>query len=840
MANWLGGWEHRIAITIDHTTVDAALTHFPVRVPLSVSCGKDSQDLTAVFDELGTEYLKIAITSDDGKTQLYVEVEKWDFATEKAELWVSKIGWSISDTVDTIIYLYYDVNHGDNTTYVGVPNDAIVHNVWDANFVLVDHMQDDPDNAHTRDSTIYGHDGTKKGADEPIEEVGLIGEQQDFDGINDYISHGDQAEYSFGANTDFELEFIFKGTVIPVSFTDILSKKHNHGTALPGYAAYLASITGCVRFQLSDGINRKDIDSLTAITDGAFHHIACAADRDGNAEIFKNGASDSAQVAIGAVGDIDAAKVLFIGGSTTIARYNDCDLDEIRISNTLRSAAWRKATYNTCFDTFLSFGDVEGVTGVLINDAEIQIRKESLSIDLRIEERSIAEFTVVDRLGTATYQKGQSVWIYGNDGVLLFGGVIETPEKVAMSPKGGLWHPIRCIDWHYLADKRLVALSYLATAAGTIVEGIRSTYLADEGVTVGNIEAGPDIVEAVFNYARASDCFDKLAELANKIWFIDEDKKLYFQARDITAAPWAAFAATNIDNCRWSGGNPKYRNRQYIRGGKATTGLEQTENFIGDAKQNAFTVSFPIASTPSGATGSVKINAGADLTMGIKGLDAPGDFECYWAKGDPTIYFTAVPALNDAIEVKYYGLYDILVLVEDDAAIAAQLAVEGSGTGFVDQIDDEPKLTDQDASIDAGQAKLAKFAVAGQRLLYSTVETGLKPGQLQPVTYTAFGLAATDMLIEAVHIWTEGENHVIYDITAIQGPVTGSWTDYFKALAHMKHEIIERLNVGSEQILIILAEFEGHVEVRDELATIATACPFPAADLYPEPTLYPC
>ncbi len=586
--------------------------------------------------------------------------------------------------------------------------------------------------------------------------------------------------------------------------------------------------------------------------------------------------------------------------------------------------------------------------------AEIQdLKKGSLSVELRIEERSIAEFTLVDRQGTATYQKGQPVAIYDKTDTRIFGGVIETPEKVAMSPKGGLWHPVRCIDWHYLADKRLVASSYLNKTPKYIITDIITKYLASEGVSIGEIEASTDtenwtlptgftdpdgawtdepkaydddlatwaiclvagnswgsflqlempenscnqvrfyatsfggdidevdidiyydsawhhifqgafatgmwevyscssqfitearirfhndaapggfaylrelqfdlgltIKEVVFNYARASDCFDKLAVLANKIWFIDEYKALYFQARDTTDALWSADAATNIDNCRWSGGNPKYRNRQYIRGGKATTTLEQTENFIGDAKQNAFTVQYPLAKTPSGATGSIKVAGGADLTMGIKGLDAPGDFQAYWNKGDKTIYITTTPGLADAIEVKYYGLYDILVLVEDAGAIAAQLAVEGSGTGYVEEISDEPKLIDQDASIDAGKAKLAKFAVAGQRLLYSTVETGLKPGQLQPVTYTAFGLTATDMLIEAVSVWTDGENHVVYEITAIQGPVTGSWTDYFKALAAMKHEIIERLNVGSEQILIILAEFEGHVAVSGELTDV--------------------
>lgn len=439
---------------------------------------------------------------------------------------------------------------------------------------------------------------------------------------------------------------------------------------------------------------------------------------------------------------------------------------------------------------------------IVVVDGEVPyLRKGGTTVDLRIEERGVAEFTIVDIAGTASYQKGQPVTIYDTTDTRIFGGVIDSVETSAMSPTGGLYHFVQCADNHYFADKRLVAESYLATAAGTIVSDIITNYLAAEGITEGNIEAGPDIVEAVFNYVRASDCFDALAEKAAKVWFIDENKALYFQARDITAAPWNATTDEMMKQTPLLlGGNPMYRNRQYIRGGKGTT-LEQTETFVADGEQNAFTVSFPIAKVPT----SIKIDGGAALTMGIKGLDAPGDFEAYWNKGDATITLTTPPAAAEEVEVKYYGMFDILVLVEDPAQIASQLAIEGSGTGYVDDISDEPKLIDQDASIDSARAKLAKFSVAGQRFFYQTTDTGLKPGQLQQIDYLTLGLNAVDMLIESVVVRGIGEL-VTYDITAIVGPEMGSWEQYFKSLADMKHEVIERLNVGTEQILIILVE----------------------------------
>jgi len=290
--------------------------------------------------------------------------------------------------------------------------------------------------------------------------------------------------------------------------------------------------------------------------------------------------------------------------------------------------------------------------------------------------------------------------------------------------------------------------------------------------------------------------------------------------RTTTAAPWNATAADMIKGtARWSGGNPKYRNRQYIRGGKGTTAV-QTEKFIGDGKQIAFTVGFLFQRVPT----SVTVEDLGAQSIGIKGIDEAKD--CYWNKGDATLTFVVAPGAGKEIEVVYYGQFDILVLAEDVKAIAEQLAIEGAGTGYVDDIADEPKLDNKDASIDTARAKLAKFAVPGQRLKYQTLTTGLRPGQLQTVDYPELGLNNAAMLIEAVELQGFGAN-TRHNITAIQGPTMGSWVDLFKALAYMKTEVIERLNIGSEQLLIILVDSKERLElIETQIETVfaCTAC----------------
>ena len=77
----------------------------------------------------------------------------------------------------------------------------------------------------------------------------------------------------------------------------------------------------------------------------------------------------------------------------------------------------------------------------IIGGVTLELVKGSPLVDQRIEERSTAEFTVIDSLGTASYQRGQPVALYDAADTLIFGGVIDTSDKVAMAPGGGLYHP---------------------------------------------------------------------------------------------------------------------------------------------------------------------------------------------------------------------------------------------------------------------------------------------------------------------------------------------------------------------------------------------------------------
>lgn len=446
------------------------------------------------------------------------------------------------------------------------------------------------------------------------------------------------------------------------------------------------------------------------------------------------------------------------------------------------------------------------MASVQVNGKAVKIRWGSLNIEKRIEERSVASFIIDDIPGTETYLRGHSVVIHDPENVRVFGGVIADPKLVRLAPSGGLSHIIKCTDYGYFADKRLVLASYTAEDAGVIVAALHANYLDAEGITIGEIQAGPEIVGIDFNYIKVSEALDKLAEYAGFTWFIDENKALYFVDRTTYAADWNWSVTTpkpKGGQPSLSRGNRSYRNVQYVRGGTGVTGSEQEENRIGDGKITSFIMSYALATEPVITEDIVN-----EMTVGIRGLET--GFNYYWNKGDKVVTAANAPLDGVAVQIKYYGQYPLISQSFNEAERVARQAIEG-GTGLVESIADEVYHESGESSLESARAKIADHARSATKFTYPTTTKGIKPGQLQTVNYPLFGLINEDMLIESVIITEEGENLWKYEVTAILGPVTGSWVRFFStlvrgqtALLHITDAAI--LGLRSESESLALAE----------------------------------
>lgn len=358
--SWLGLWKYRRKITISNTNIDSTLSNFPVYINISSSSGTGSDDLTDIFDELTADAnrKKIAITTSDGETQCYVEIERWDDAGEKAELWV-KVP-SVSDSAETELYIYFDSAQADNTTYVGDTTDAVTHNVWDANFMAVWHMAQDPNGDPAdgmKDSTSNQKDGTPEGTMVTADLVnGKIGKAIDFDGDDDAIDLG-----AIGVADPLRLngsDVTIEAIINHVSGGDLYQRiidKSDGGSAANGYALHLNGLKLAIAVDGNYHYTNDDVISYSTdhyvvgvITGSAFTEYVDGASKAGG---FQSGSASQPP------DDTTNAKIAT--WNHDVAREFKGVIDEIRISNTARSAAWIKATYYSHWDGLVDFSATE-------------------------------------------------------------------------------------------------------------------------------------------------------------------------------------------------------------------------------------------------------------------------------------------------------------------------------------------------------------------------------------------------------------------------------------------------------------------------------------------------
>jgi hypothetical protein len=172
-------WSDCIEFSINASYVDSDLTNFPVLIT-GAQVNDSNPNFWTTVDVNGSDIL---FTDEDGN-KLYRELVSIDTTNMSLECYVNVT--TIDDAIDTPIYMYYGAN-------VSTHNDSNSVQTWDNSYVGVWHFNDDPDTSTIQDSTSYGYDGTKKGANEPLEVEGRFAgdKAQYFDGSDDYISLGD-------------------------------------------------------------------------------------------------------------------------------------------------------------------------------------------------------------------------------------------------------------------------------------------------------------------------------------------------------------------------------------------------------------------------------------------------------------------------------------------------------------------------------------------------------------------------------------------------------------------------------------------------------------------------
>ncbi len=492
--------------------------------------------------------------------------------------------------------------------------------------------------------------------------------------------------------------------------------------------------------------------------------------------------------------------------------------------------------------------------GVLLNiqgvDCTHYIVPGSLTHEAAINERDTLTFELIAPVGELEILEGQQVYL--SYVTRVFGGTIETVEESRVGMVEGYIHyKVECADWHQILDRRIVAKSYVDTTVDAIIDDILENYLADEGIVIdflghesflaptfpqktgGRQTVIPEVhvSEAVFNYVSAAEVFERMAERTGCNWWIDADKRLHFIEREEYKAPWNITPKSPVRDIRVNRNREEYRNKQYVKGGKAET-EERTERFRGDGETRTFTLGFPLAKEPI-----VKVN-GQLQTVGVRGVDEGKQW--YWAQGEKTLTQDNNEYIlieNDILEVTYQGLFDVVVIVPKEDEIENRKAIEG-GTGIYEQVETADELTTLNGILDLAVDKLRKFAKTQKTISFLTFRAGLRPGQIIKVDLPEHKIHDEEFLItHTTFADVDGSGIYSWSVEAVSGEALGGWTQFFKKLVKRSEPFIFTENINEQETVIIIEQFLKEWQEEEHLNPFYEL--YPGANTFPGINTYP-
>lgn len=344
-AQWVAGYTYKSLVRIDGSQVCGPTNHnnFPVMVNIT---GDFLKPAPAGLITSANGY-DIIFTASDGTTILDHQIDHYVSSTGQLVAWV-KIP-ALAPGTDTDLYMYY----GNS----GVVADPSTSNTWSGNFNTVYHFQSNNFN----DATANAINGTDNGTT-PV--AAQIGEGRDFDGATSYIQTNNNLAATAN-NFTISLWFKADATTPGHMIWQGLASENGWGNGGSGGQEMNFSMGTCcpsssvqnnfISYFLGDREEQLAPDVITA--EAAFANTtswqyAVVAVRDldtsPHAEIFLNGTSIATNTGVtGAFTDRSLWNTnLRIGRPGAAARLFNGQIDEVRISDAVRSSDWICTEYN--------------------------------------------------------------------------------------------------------------------------------------------------------------------------------------------------------------------------------------------------------------------------------------------------------------------------------------------------------------------------------------------------------------------------------------------------------------------------------------------------------------
>ncbi len=316
-------WGYRKSITINHAQVSGSVANFPVLFSRTDSDFKSVANGGKVGRTDGGDIL---FTSSDGVTKLNHEMEQYNAVTGAVTAWVQAP--TLSPTTDTVLYVYYGYSSADNQQNAA--------GAWDSNYKGVWHFGNGS-TLSAADSTASAINGTITGA---TAVAGQISGAAGFNGSGQYIAlsagtasiSGSFTVEVWASPADYSTRSI-AGSRSPSDAS--LDFKFMNGTTLHG--------------DIGNGANWLTVAADAALTynPNSWYRVAYVVTTSGYT-IYANGAQVGSGSLSGTPLLLDSSHTVRIGqnGYSSQPEWFKGSIDEVRISNVARSAAWILTGYN--------------------------------------------------------------------------------------------------------------------------------------------------------------------------------------------------------------------------------------------------------------------------------------------------------------------------------------------------------------------------------------------------------------------------------------------------------------------------------------------------------------
>ena len=312
---WNGDWAFRKDITFDLSPTGADIPGAPTDVPVLIRLSLANFQYFSDAKPDGSDFVFIA--SDD-KTPLKHHIERFDSQAQIAFVWVRLPRLTGGANTDKV-FLYY----GNKKATSG----ADPAGTYDVNQALVYHFG--PAAGSPQDSTGYKSEPTQFTAE--VNPASLIGAGVKFSG-SQVISIPANGAVHLAAGKGFTVSawVRFEAAQSDAYIAQLADKGRELVLGVKGSQAY-------VRYN-GGSSPATTVQQPNQLTTGEWHHLAMRIG-DGRMTLLVDGADAAHE-------NVDAQEIggaLTIGGSAASGNYYTGELDELEVSNNVRSADWIKA-----------------------------------------------------------------------------------------------------------------------------------------------------------------------------------------------------------------------------------------------------------------------------------------------------------------------------------------------------------------------------------------------------------------------------------------------------------------------------------------------------------------